>query len=107
LVLDPEAKHVQRLGTAVWLFLYLILHAKRGTGFVIHPRRTIARRMHVPLRTVQRWLACLQRHGYVEVLRERPVLYLQINRWKPITTGARNGADHARAGARRAKNGAR
>src|SRR2546428_7487850 len=84
LVVDPDGKHVRRLGTAGWLFLYLILHARRATGLVITRRSTIARRMRMPLRTVQRWLKLLQRYDYVEIVSERPVLRLRIKRWKPL-----------------------
>ena len=82
LVADPEGKHVKRLKAAGWLLLYLILHARRATGVVISRRSTIARRMGVSLRTVQRWLVDLESKGYVEIVAERPVLTVRIQRWK-------------------------
>lgn len=84
LVVDPDGKHIRRLGPAGWLFLYLILHARRATGLVITRRKTIARRMRVPLRTVQRWLAKLEQYDYVEFEDDSSVLRLRIRRWKSL-----------------------
>lgn len=84
LVVDPDGKHVRRLGVAGRLLLYLIVHARRATGFVVTRRQTIARCMRMPLRTVQRWLSRLERWDYVEIVCERPVLQLRIRRWKSL-----------------------
>ena len=65
LVVDPEAKHYRRLKSAVWLLLYLFIHAERQTGSVHIRLSTIAASMAVPSRTVQRWMATLREYGYV------------------------------------------
>ena len=84
LVVDPEGKHIRRLGIAGWLLVYLILHARRETGVVVTRQRTISRRTRVPIRTIQRWLSRLRRYGYVEIATDRPVLRLRVNRWKSV-----------------------
>jgi hypothetical protein len=65
LVVDPEAKHWQRMKHAVWLYLYLVLHANRQTGFLVRKVRTIAADMGVKRGTVHRWLKVLRMHGYI------------------------------------------
>ena len=86
LVADPQGKHVKRLGMAGWLLLYLIVHAQRASGIVITHRATIARRTGVSLRTIQRWLARLRRHAYIEIVADRPSLKIQVKRWKHSRT---------------------
>jgi len=67
LVVDPKGTHYHRMGSAIWLFLYLILHADRATGRVFRKVATIAREMGMSQRTVGRWLKILRVAGYVGV----------------------------------------
>ena len=106
LVADPDGTHVQRLGVAGWLLIYLIVHARRRTGVVTCHRSTIARRMGIPLRTVQRWLGRLEHEGYISVEAQSGVATIQVLRWKSLVVGARDGASHANSGAIGAKSGA-
>jgi len=64
--------------------LYLITHARRPTGLVTQRLATIAARMHMPRRTVQRWLSRLERHDYIDVVVKAPVLTIRIKRWKSL-----------------------
>jgi hypothetical protein len=97
LVVDPDAKHIRRIGTAVWLLLYLFTHARRRTGIVTQRHTTIARRMGIPLRTERRWLSRLAQHGYIEIRVRAPVLTIQVARWKSVSM-ARNDARSATSG---------
>lgn len=83
LVVDGEAKHLSKLGPAVWLYLYLIIHADRRTGRLVRRSLTIAQDMHVPLRTIRRWLAILRDEEYASVLLTGRSLIIHIHRWKP------------------------
>jgi hypothetical protein len=83
LVIDAEAKHISKLGQAVWLYLYCILHADRKTGILTRRLSTIALDMHVPLRTVRRWLSVLRNNDYVKVQQTAHSLVIHICRWKP------------------------
>ncbi len=84
LIVDPEGKHIRRLGMAIWLLLYLITHARRATGIVTQRQRTIAARMRMPLRTIQRWLLRLEQREYIEILVKSQVLTIRIKRWKSL-----------------------
>lgn len=99
LVADPDGKHVDRLGMAGWMLLYVILHARRPTGVLLSRRSVIARRMGVPLRTVQRWLKDLERKGYVVVTDQHGVATILVLRWKSLRGRATSGAERARPGA--------
>ncbi len=107
LVVDEDGKHVRRLRMAVWLLLYLIVHANRRTGAVRSYRTTIARRMKLPLRTVQRWLWCLEREGYVTLSMGAEGPIIRVLRWKPLDRGATYGASGANSGAIGVRSGAR
>ncbi len=107
LVLDEEAKHVRRLGMAVWLLLYLIVHANRRTGVVLSYRTTIARRMGVPLRTVQRWLFRLEREGYAALSSGARGPCIRVLRWRALMPRATSDATSASSGVRDATSGAK
>jgi hypothetical protein len=83
LVVDPDGKHVEQLGTAVWLLLYLIASAHRPTGIVYQRQTTIARRMGRPLRTIQRWFRRLVKHEYI-IVTKGDVPTITIARWKSL-----------------------
>jgi hypothetical protein len=84
LIVDPEAKHYRQIRSALWLFLYLILHADRKTGELHRRYDTISRDLGIPKRTVRRWLALLDQAGYVEIGRTRrsPAFSIRVRRWK-------------------------
>lgn len=93
LVVDPGAKHYLKIRSALWLFIYLILHADRKTGELYRRYDTISRDTGIPKRTVRRWLAVLEKAGYVEVDRGRQssAFSIRIRRWKALK-GRRNQA---------------
>ena len=94
LVVDSGAKHYLRMRSALWLFVYLILHAERKTGRLHRRYATITRDTGIPKRTVRRWLAVLEQAGYVEVERgeHSQAFSMRIRRWKALP-GRRNPAD--------------
>ena len=55
LVVDPQARHRQKMRGALWLYLYLLIHADRTTGKLTRRYYTIAEDMGVPPRTVRQW----------------------------------------------------
>jgi len=88
LVVEPEGKHFRRMKEAVWLFLYLILHADRPTGTLRRKLTTIGRDMGVPRRTIQRWLRRLRQGGYITTRETGRAVQIAILKWKtlPVTT---------------------
>src|SRR5947208_16555275 len=69
LVADPEAKHYRSMRSALWLFLYFVVHPNRKTGHLYRRYETIARETGVPKRTIRLWLSRLEKAGYVQVER--------------------------------------
>ena len=84
LVVEPTGKHYRAMHTAVWLYLYLIVHADRGTGTLFRRVSTIALEMGVSPTTVRRWLSILVQHGYVARSTTGRSLQLEIKRWKRL-----------------------
>jgi hypothetical protein len=82
LVVDPEAKHYRRMKNALWLFLYLVLHADRRTGKLSRKYRTIASEMGISPGTVRKWLRTLRQHGYVRAQGNGRCLRIEVNLWK-------------------------
>jgi DNA-binding transcriptional ArsR family regulator len=95
LVADPEAKHYKSIRSALWLYIYLIVHANRKTGELSRRYETITRETGISKRTIRYWLSMLQRGGYVKA--DRPsratVINIRIQRWKPIAKTAHKSDD--------------
>lgn len=84
LVVSRGAQHYNAMGRAVWLFLYLVIHANRRTGTVYRRVRTIAQDIGLSERTVQIWLKILRDKGYILTERTGRSLIIHINKWRPI-----------------------
>lgn len=82
LVVDAEAKHYRALGSSVWLFLYLVVHADRKTGVLRRKQTTIARDMSVPERTVRGWFRRILAHGYIETRATGRASTIQVTKWR-------------------------
>lgn len=85
LVISRNGKHYNAMGRAVWLFVYLIIHANRRSGIVYRRVRTIAQDIGLSERTVQIWLKVLRDKGYITTERTGRSLIIHINKWRPIT----------------------
>lgn len=84
LPVEPTAKHFRTMGSAVWLYLYLLVFANRTTGNLFRRNSTIAQDMGLSSRTVSRWLKILKDGGYIEVRQTGRSLHISITKWKPI-----------------------
>jgi len=84
LVVEPAAKHYKAMGSAVWLYLYLLVYANRSTGSLFRRNATIAKDMGLSSRTVSRWLNTLKAGAYIEVRQTGRSLQISITKWKPI-----------------------
>src|ERR1043165_7145672 len=65
LVVPQGYKHYKAMGSALWLFSYLLLHADRKTGRLIRMLDTISKEMGINQRTIRYWLGRLRKHGYI------------------------------------------
>lgn len=84
LVVHPEAKHYRRMKSAVWLFVYLLLHADRQSGFLKRKLRTISLDTGIKARTIRGWLRLLKIAGYVETRTNGRCLVIQVTKWKGL-----------------------
>jgi len=100
-VVDPEAKHYRRMKNALWLFLYLILHADRRTGKLSRKYRTIATDMGISPRTVRKWLRTLRDHEYVQTDNNGRCLRIEVNLWKTLPGQQRQDTPSDQTGAPR------
>jgi hypothetical protein len=85
LVVDREARHYRRMKCAIWLFLYLIIHANRKSGLLTRKYQTISDDMGITARTVRRWLLTLRQNRYVQVESTGRALVIHIAKWRSIS----------------------
>ena len=84
LLVEPSAKHYEAMGSAVWLYLYLLVYANRLSGMLFRRTATIAKDMGLSCRTISRWLKILKVGQYIETRRTGHALQISITKWKPI-----------------------
>lgn len=84
LVVPQGIKHYKAMGSAIWLFSYLLLHADRKTGRLIRKLETISKEMGINQRTIRYWLGRLRKHGYITTKHTGRSLEVQIQKWKPL-----------------------
>lgn len=82
LVVDAEAKHYRAMGSALWLFIYFVIHANPKSGVLCRKYQTIAGEMGISPRTVRSWLARLMQQSYVSVMQTGRSQVIHISRWK-------------------------
>ena len=84
LPVEATAKHYKAMGSALWLYLYLLVFANRSTGKLFRRNSTIAADMGLSVRTISRWLHILKTGGYIEVRPTGRSLQISITKWKSI-----------------------
>ena len=87
LVWDSQAKHYQKMKSALWLFLYFILCADRRTGSLVRKIRTISSHTGFDKRKILRWMNVLRKSGYIETGNTGRSLLIQIKNWRKLSTG--------------------
>lgn len=85
LIADPESKHRKVMGSAVWVYLYLLTYANRKTGIVRRTQQMMVKDTGYSLGTVQAGLRRLRKAGYLTTKRIGRYLEIQINKWKGFT----------------------
>jgi hypothetical protein len=85
LVFDRKAQHLKAMKSALWLFLYCIVHADRRTGTLYRRLSTIASDMGIKERTLQHWLRLLRESGYVRTESNGRGIMIEIQKWKSIS----------------------
>jgi hypothetical protein len=85
LVVDGEAKHYRAMRGALWLFVYLVVHADRREGVLYRKYKTIARDMGVSPHTVRGWMGVLRGRGYITATKTGRGLLIHIRKWRPLS----------------------
>ncbi len=103
-----EAKHYERMGSAVWLYGWLILRQTRQegtTGLVLGGKpisyREIEEETGFEPRTLERWMRVLRDGGYIETRTAPGGVIVQITKSKKFSreSGVRNFAEGVRRNA--------
>ncbi len=84
LVMDGSGAHCKKMGNAIWLFLYLLLHADCETGKLVRKVKVIASEIGIPIRTITRWLALLKKEGYIQTRNTGHSLEIVVSLWKTL-----------------------
>ena len=84
LAVSPSAKHYKAMHTALWLFIYLLLHADRRSGKLYRRVDTIAVEMGIKPRAIRYWLTVLRKGKYIITSVTGRSLEITIEKWKPL-----------------------
>jgi hypothetical protein len=98
-----ELRHYARMGSAVWLYGWLVLrqtHQHGDVGWVLGGSpisyREIEEETGFNPRTLERWMQGLRKHGYIETEAVPAGVIVRITKAKKFPQGARKSADPAR-----------
>lgn len=84
LVMDERAAHFQKMGNAIWLFIYFLLNANRKTGILLRKVKTISADTGIHRRRIFEWLTILRDEGYITTKSSGRCLEVVILKWKPL-----------------------
>lgn len=84
LVMDDRACHFERMGNALWLFLYFLINANRRTGILVRKVRTISVDTGIQRRRIFQWLNILREGDYISTKSSGRCLVITIRKWKPL-----------------------
>jgi hypothetical protein len=110
-----EARHYERMGSALWLYGWLVLrqtHQTGSTGWVLGGApiryKEIEEETGFNARTLERWMSTLRREGYIEAEPAMGGLIVRITKAKKHARAARDFARPAASdGLRRTADGIR
>lgn len=98
-----EARHYQRMGSAIWLFGWLVLrqtHQSDSIGWVLGGKpvsyHEIEEETGFNARTLERWMQTLRRQGYIETDAAQGGVVIRIAKAKKFAQPGRNFAERAR-----------
>ena len=98
-----EARHYARMGSAIWLYGWLVLrqtHQSGSVGWVLGGApvryREIEEETGFNRRTLERWLSALRREGYIETTVAQEGISIRITKAKKFPQGVRKSAEGVR-----------
>ncbi|HTV60450.1 MAG TPA: hypothetical protein VMJ93_16375 [Verrucomicrobiae bacterium] len=103
-----ESRHYERMGSAIWLFGWLVLrqtHQSGSVGWVLGGKpvsyREIEEETGFNRRTLERWMQTLRQHGYIETDAEQGGVAIRISKAKKFPQTPRHFAESGRKSAER------
>jgi len=88
-ILDP--RHIQSMGAAIWLYLYVLDHADWETGTINnYTDGDAADALGMPARTVRKYRQTLQENGYIEAKQGLHAQRIIVSNW----INPKNGNSH-------------
>lgn len=84
LVVDRDGRHYRKMKNAIWLYIYLVLHADRETGWLSRKIGTVHSDTGVSQRTIRAWMKRLKEAGYIEVSFNGRSQNIKITKWKGV-----------------------
>jgi DNA-binding transcriptional regulator YhcF (GntR family) len=98
-----EARHYARMGSAIWLYGWLVLrqtHQSGSVGWVLGGApvryREIEEETGFNRRTLERWLSALRREGYIETTAAQEGISIRITKAKKFPHAVRKSAEGVR-----------
>ncbi len=98
-----EARHYERMGAAIWLYGWLVLrqtHQQGDIGWVLGGAPISYREIEVEtgfnVRTLERWMHSLRRHGYIQTQPAPAGIIVRITKAKKYPQAGRKPADGVR-----------
>lgn len=79
LILDTKARHYRKMGSGIWLLLYLI-SANNSRGFIRKNYEAISQETGIKSRTIRSWLKRLKDYGYVAAQRQKDGLLIKLKK---------------------------
>jgi DNA-binding MarR family transcriptional regulator len=82
LIIDSNAKHRKKMGTSIWLYLYLLFSTNRRNGTVSKKQKDIAEDLGLTVRTIQKHLFRLRKNNYIQVEKQVKTPKITITKYK-------------------------
>lgn len=82
LIVDFDGKHHKKIGSSLWLYLYLLLSVNRKNGIVSKKQKDIAKETGLNLRTIQNHLFRLKANKYIMIEDQSKPLKIHITKYK-------------------------
>lgn len=89
LIIHPKGAHRRRIRMAIWLYLYLLVHAD-DNRYLRRQISTICSDMKAPQSTVIRWFTILRNGGYITTRNDGRGLTIKIENLENTVVGRSN-----------------
>ena len=82
---DSGADHREKLGSAIWLYLFLLIHVDYRTGIITRSLGQLATELCAPKKTTRDWLTRLRKMSYVSAKREGTLFHIRVIHFRMVS----------------------